>query len=95
MSAQSMLNVRLDSGLKAEGDSVLAHAGTSATKAIRALYHYMEANQEVPPCCLDADDPTSNEARRASMRELVGIAPLSPDDDAETIKAERLSRLKF
>lgn len=95
MSAQSMLNIRLDSGLKAEGDSVLAHAGTSATKAIRALYHYMETNQEVPSCCLDANDPTSNEARRAAMRELAGIAPLSPDDDAETIKAERLSQLKF
>lgn len=95
MGAQSMLNVRLDSGLKAHGDSVLAHAGTSPTEAIRSLYRYMEANQEVPSCCLEEGKPTTSSARRASMCELVGIAPLRPGEDAQSIKNERLARMEF
>ena len=39
MGAQVMLNVRMDKGLKAEGDSVLAHAGTSATEALALSLH--------------------------------------------------------
>ncbi len=95
MGAQVMLNVRMDKGLKAEGDSVLAHAGTSATEAIRSLYRFMESHQEVPLCCLDSQDATPRDARRAMMRELVGIAPLQSDEDADSIKAARLSRMEF
>lgn len=95
MGTQAMLNVRMDKGLKAEGDSVLAHAGTSATKAIRALYRYMEANHEVPSCCLDSEVATTNDSRRAMMRQLVGVAPLKPGENAEDIKRERLSKKDF
>ena len=95
MGAQVMHNVRMDKGLKAEGDSVLAHAGTSATEAIRSLYRFMESHQEVPSCCLDSQDATPRDARRAMMRELVGIAPLQSDEDADSIKAARLSRMEF
>ena len=95
MGAQAMLNVRMDKGLKAEGDSVLAHAGTSATEAIRSLYRFMEEHQEVPTCCLANADATSRDARRTMMRELIGIAPLRPGEDADSIKEERLSRLTF
>lgn len=95
MGAQSMLNVRLNKSLKAEGDSVLAHAGTSATEAIRSLYRYLGDHQEVPSCCLGDSKTTTKNARRAMMRELVGIAPLRPGEDASTIKDERLSHLEF
>lgn len=95
MSAQAMLNVRMDKGLKAEGDSVLARAGTSATKAIRSLYRYMEANKEVPPCCLDSQDMNTRDHRRAMMRELVGVAPLKPGEDASSIKEARLAKMQF
>lgn len=95
MGTQAMLNIRMDKGLKAEGDSVLAHAGTSATKAIRSLYRYMEANHEVPSCCLDSEDATSRDSRRTIMRKLVGIAPLKPGENIEDIKRERLSKEDF
>ena len=95
MGTQAMLNVRMDKGLKAEGDSVLAHAGTSATEAIRSLYRFMESHQEVPPCCLDSQETTPRDARRAMMRELVGIAPLQPGENVNSIRAARLSRMKF
>ena len=95
MGAQAMLNVRMDKGLKTEGDSVLAHAGTSATNAIRSLYRYMEANHEVPSCCLDREDSTTRDSRRAMMRQLVGVAPLKNGEGAEDIKRERLSKEGF
>ena len=95
MGAQVMLNVRMDKGLKAEGDSVLAHAGISATEAIRSLYRFMETNQKVPPCCLDSHEATPRDARRAMMRELVGVASLQPDEDVDSIRISRLSRMEF
>ena len=95
MGAQAMLNVRMDKCLKLEGDSVLARSGTSATEAIRSLYRFMEQTQEVPSCCLEAQAPPSAERKRQTMRQLVGIAPLRPDEDAMTIKNERLSRIEL
>lgn len=95
MGRQVMLNIRMDKGLKAEGDSVLAHAGTSATKAIRSLYRYMETNHEVPSCCLDSEVTTTSDSRRTMMRQLVGVAPLKPGENVEDIKRERLSKEGF
>ena len=90
-----MLNVRMDRGLKNAGESVLARAGLTATKAIRSLYRTMAETGEVPSCCADGALEQTTESRRFAMRELVGIAPLKPGEDAETLKAERLNRHNF
>lgn len=95
MGAQAMLNVRMDKGLKAEGDSVLAHAGISATEAIRSLYRFMELHQEVPSCCLNSREVTPRDARRTMMRELAGIAPLQVGESAASVKEDRISHLAF
>ncbi len=95
MGANAMLNVRLDRGLKAEGDGVLARAGITASDAIRRLYRFMKEHQEVPAFCLSEDKASSAEVKRAAMRELIGIAPLKQGESARSIKAERLSRVNL
>ncbi len=95
MTTVAMLNVRIDRGLKAEGDGVLSRAGISATEAIRSLYRYLERTQEVPECCMEDGVSLTAQQKRAAMRQLVGIAPLRPDETADTLRDERLSRYSF
>lgn len=91
--ATTMLNVRLDKGLKLEGDRVMAKQGVSATQAIRGLYRFMEENQDVPDFCKAGSDSSGPDERRRAMRRLVGIAKLKPGEDLNTLRNERLSRL--
>ena len=95
MATTTMLNIRLDTGLKAEGESVLKRAGLTATDAIRALYRHMDRTHEVPDCCLESEDVLTSVQKRQAMRNLVGIAPLEGGQDARTIREERLSRHSF
>ena len=44
----AMLNVRLDKGLKAQGERVLARQGVTATEAVRGLYRLLSQTDEVP-----------------------------------------------
>lgn len=91
----TMLNVRLDKGLKTEGDRVLAKQGVSATEAVRGLYRFLEQNDEVPDFCRSESGKLTPEARRQKMRELVGIAKLAPGEDLRSLKSNRMSNLEF
>lgn len=91
----AMLNVRLDKGLKTEGDRVLTQQGVSATEAVRGLYRFMERTREVPDFCKGEMGKLTAEERRQKMRQLVGIAKLKPHEDLKTLKEERLSRFGF
>lgn len=93
--ATAMLNVRMDKGLKAAGDRVLARQGVSTTEAVRGLYRFIEQNDAVPDFCRSENSKLSPEAKRQKMRQLVGIAKLAPGEDLKTLKHERLSRLEF
>lgn len=93
--ATAMLNVRLDKTLKSEGDRVLAKQGVSTTEAIRGLYRYMEETREVPEFCIEKNEVDAPEARRQKMRQLIGIVKMNPGEDLQTLKNERLSRIKL
>lgn len=93
--ATAMLNVRLDKGLKSEGDRVLAKQGVTATEAVRGLYRFIEENDEVPDFCRSESGRISPEARRQKMRQLVGIAKLAPGEDLQSLKSERLSKIEL
>lgn len=95
MASTAMLNVRIDRGLKNEGDSVLSHFGLTPTEAIRSLYKHLEKTQSVPEWCFDDEAVPTTEQRRKTMRSLIGVAPLKPGEDVDAIKAERLSRIDF
>lgn len=95
MATTAMLNVRLDRSMKAEGEGVLSRAGLTATDAIRALYQYMEKTHEVPDCCIPQTSSLTADQKRKALRELIGVAPLRSGEDAQTLKAERLSRHSF
>lgn len=48
MSAMVQMNTRISAELKAQGDAVLAHAGVSASQAVRQLWEFMAAYGELP-----------------------------------------------
>ncbi len=48
MASTAQLNVRLDQSLKQSGDAVLARHGISPSEAVRGLWHFMAANQQLP-----------------------------------------------
>ncbi len=48
MVATAQLNVRLEQSLKQSGDAVLARHGVSPSEAVRGLWHFMAANQQLP-----------------------------------------------
>lgn len=93
--ATAMLNVRLDTDLKREGDRVLSRQGVSATEAIRGLYRFMEETRDIPDFCKAETDSMPSENRRKNIRKLVGVARLKPGEDLSTLKAERLARMEF
>ncbi|MES1976335.1 MAG: type II toxin-antitoxin system RelB/DinJ family antitoxin [Pseudomonadota bacterium] len=68
MAASSMLHVRLDDEVKAQGNAVLDAIGLSASDAIRLLYHRLAADQAFP---LELKVP--NTETRAAMVEAHGI----------------------
>ena len=88
----AMLNVRLDKGLKAEGERVLARQGVTATEAVRGLYRLLSQTDEVPDFCKAENAKLTPEERRQRMRQLVGVAPLAPGEDLRSLRDERLSR---
>ena len=48
MGAMVQMNTRISAELKAQGDAVLAHAGVSASQAVRQLWEFMAAYGELP-----------------------------------------------
>jgi antitoxin component of RelBE/YafQ-DinJ toxin-antitoxin module len=58
MAATAQLNVRLEQSLKQSGDAVLARHGVSPSEAVRGLWHFMAANQQLP-AILDLQNPDS------------------------------------
>lgn len=64
MATSSMLHVRLDDAIKAQGNAVLAAIGLSASDAVRILYHRLIAEQGFP---LEMKVP--NPETRAAMAE--------------------------
>ena len=48
MGAMVQMNTRISAELKARGDAVLAHAGVSASQAVRQLWEFMAAYDELP-----------------------------------------------
>lgn len=88
----AMLNVRLEKGLKAEGERVLARQGVTATEAVRGLYRLLGQTDEVPDFCKPEHSKLTAEERRQRMRQLVGVAKLGPGEDLRSLKDERLSR---
>lgn len=48
MAASSMLHVRIDDEVKAQGNAVLDAIGLSASDAVRLLYHRLVADQAFP-----------------------------------------------
>ena len=68
MAASSMLHVRLDDEVKAQGNAVLDAIGLSASDAIRLLYHRLAADQAFP---LELKVPNAD--TRAAMAEAHAI----------------------
>lgn len=64
MSRSSMLHVRLDDDLKAQGNAVLEAIGLSASEAVRLFYKRVVAEQALP---LELKVP--NAETRAAMEE--------------------------
>lgn len=60
----SMLHIRMDDELKAEGNKALEAMGLTASEAVRLLYHRIVADQAFP---LELKVP--NAATRAAMEE--------------------------
>ncbi|MGN0038142.1 MAG: type II toxin-antitoxin system RelB/DinJ family antitoxin [Coriobacteriales bacterium] len=48
MGATVQMNTRISADLKARGDAVLAHAGVSASQAVRQLWEFMATYGELP-----------------------------------------------
>lgn len=66
----SMLHVRLDDDLKAEGNEALAAMGLTAAEAVRLLYHRIVADQAFP---LELKVPnTQTRAAMAEADEMIG-----------------------
>lgn len=72
MAHAGQMNIRLDIDLKAQGDAVLAAAGFSPSKAVRALWelacHYKDKPQELA-ALLEPDKATEEERARTVERE--------------------------
>jgi DNA-damage-inducible protein J len=64
----SMLHVRLDDDLKAEGNKALAAMGLTATEAVRILYHRIVADQAFP---LELKVP--NKTTQSAMKEAESL----------------------
>ena len=64
MAHSSMLHVRLDDDLKAQGNAVLEAIGLSASDAVRLFYKRVVAEQAIP---LELKVPNAN--TRAAMKE--------------------------
>lgn len=94
MSAEATLNVRLPCDLKQRGDAVLSREGVSASKAVRALYRYIDQEQQLPEW-LNGGGEDVYQKRREGIHRLVGVVSLPEDFDARTIREQRLSRLEF
>ena len=60
MGAMVQMNTRISAELKAQGDAVLAHAGVSASQAVRQLWEFMAAYGELP--ALELREPAAQSA---------------------------------
>lgn len=83
--ASSMLHVRMDDEIKAEGTAVLEAIGLSASDAVRLLYHRIVADQAFP---LELKVPNAEtRAAMAESREIIRQRR-ARYSDAETLIAD-------
>lgn len=73
MGATVQMNTRISADLKARGDAVLAHAGVSASQAVRQLWEFMATYGELPAlelrgaAALNAEDPAAGIAEEVAQ----------------------------
>ena len=92
MEAAATINVRMPETLKRSGGKVLERDRVSPSELVRSVYRYMEKHQEIPACLELADDHrrSTQDKRRALLREIAGTISLPADFDAKTARAERI-----
>ena len=88
MAQAGTLNVRLPETLKQHGCEVLDRQGVSTSEAVRALFTYLEREQELPSQLFAVASPPAD-PRRNLMREMVGIIPQGYS--LEDARADRLA----
>ena len=92
MEAAATINVRMPETLKRNGGKVLERDQVSPSELVRSVYRYMDKHQEIPACLeLSCDDQRSTQdRRRALLREITGTIDLPADFDIKAARAERI-----
>lgn len=103
MGATVQMNTRISAELKERGDAVLAHAGVSASQAVRQLWEFMATYGELPALELggtaarSAEDPATGFSEQVAqgagmaarfLHERGVNAPLPADTAAGTLQDE-------
>ena len=76
MPATAQMNIRIDESLKARGDEALAHAGLSASQAVRAVWRFAADHAQDPrriarALSFDSDELDSRAEDRAKRVEEI------------------------
>jgi addiction module RelB/DinJ family antitoxin len=74
MAIATQMNVRLDAGLKAQGDDVFQRNGITPSQAVRGMWEYVAQTGKLPDFLRPRDDQSDIERKCRLVRESRGLA---------------------